>query len=145
MAEIAIRPAVTADAEPLRQVIARAYAPYAGLLHDMPDVTAGLAEDIRDSRVWVALQTDQIVGGVVLVLGPEGAKLANLAVDPRSGGKGVGRTLIARAEEAARDGGRATLDLITHIGMTRTQAFYERLGWVETGRDGARVMMTKHL
>lgn len=145
MAEIAIRPATDADAEPLRQVIARAYAPYRDRLSGMPDVTAGISEDIRDNHVWVASDRNRVVGGAVLVTHHDSAKLANLAVDPASGGKGIGRALIAHVEDAARKHGHPALDLVTHAAMTETRALYARLGWIETGRDDVRVMMTKRL
>ena len=145
MAEIAIRPATATDADPLRRVIGRAYASCRDRLCGMRDVTAGLGDVIRFILVWGAEDGREIVGGVVLVLDTRSAKLANLAVDPGSGGRGIGRALIARVERAARDRGHATLDLVTHAAMADVQAFYARLGWVETGRDGVRVRMTKRL
>lgn len=145
MSGLFIRRAVAADATPFRQVVIRAYAPYRKTLDGMPDVSAGLAEDIRDHDVWVAEDGRRVIGGAVLVQIGGRAKLANLAVDPDCAGKGAGAALVACVEDAARQQGHVTLDLITHVAMIRTQAFYARLGWTQTARDDVRVTLTKSL
>ena len=134
----AIRPATADDAPGLTACIDAAYAPYVAMGLDLPPVSEGIAADIRDHHVWVAKQSDQIVGGVVLVLG-DAAHLANLAVHPDAGGQGLGQALIATATNAARAAGYDRLYLATHHKMTGTQAFYRRLGWAEAGRDGNKV------
>ena len=135
---IAIRPATADDALGLTACIDAAYAPFLAKGLDLPPVSEGIAGDIRDHHIWVATQSDRIVGGVVLVLG-DAAHLANLAVHPDAGGQGPGQALIAMATNAARAAGHDKLHLATHHKMTGTQAFYRRLGWVEVGRDGNKV------
>lgn len=137
-----IRRATPADAEPLQAVVAAAYAPFADL--DLPPVADGLAGDIRDHNVWVAEDAGDVQGGVVLVLGAT-AHLANLAVAPAAGGQGIGRALIDAATAAARAAGHASITLATHRAMDRTQAFYRRLGWAETGREGHKVYFALQL
>ncbi len=135
---ITVRPATADDAHGLTACIDAAYAPYVAKGLDLPPVSEGIAGDIRDHHVWVATRSDRIVGGVVLVLG-DAAHLANLAVHPDAGGQGVGQALIATATSAARAAGYDKLHLATHVEMTGTQGFYQRLGWVEAGRDGNKV------
>ena len=53
--------------------------------------------------------------------------------------------LVARAEEAARAAGHDNLALATHEALTENLAFYARLGWAETGRDGQKILMRKPL
>ena len=133
-----IRRAAPADADALRAVVAAAYAPFGHL--DLPPVAEGLAEDIRDHNVWVAEVAGIVRGGIVLILGAE-AHIANLAVHPDAGGQGIGRALIDTAVKAARAAGHLSVMLATHRDLGQTQAFYRKLGWVETGRDGVKVYL----
>ena len=139
-----IRRAIPGDAAALTEVIRAAYAPYAAQGLDLPPVDEGIADDIRNNHVWVAVDGARVLGGIVLVLG-ETAHLANLAVHPDGGGRGLGRALIGTVCDAARAAGFDRIALATHAGMTGTRALYARLGWVETGQDGARVYMALQL
>jgi ribosomal protein S18 acetylase RimI-like enzyme len=137
-----LRGATEGDVAGLTECLAAAYAPF----HDLglPPVTEGIADDIRDHNVWVALVDGVVRGGIVLVLGPR-AHIANLAVHPDAGGLGLGRALIDRATDAAAAAGHQSIELATHIDMTATQAFYRKLGWTETGREGNKVYFALQL
>lgn len=142
---VTYRQAHPADAEALAACIDRAYAQYRAEIPDLPDVSSGVAEDIANHDVWVAERGADIVGGLILVRREDDALLANLAVDPRATGAGIGRALIGLAEEACLKAGRHTLRLATHVAMPGNIALYTRLGWQETGRDGTKVQMEKRL
>src|SRR5712671_5720593 len=75
--------------------------------------------------------------------------LDNIAVRPDRQGQGLGRLLIAFAEDEARRLGYAELRLYTHEKMVENIALYTRLGFVETGRGHEagydRVFMTRWL
>ncbi len=133
-----IRPATLADLPGLAAAIRSAYAPFVAAGIDLPAVDQGLADDLRDNHVWVATGRDRVLGGVVLSLGDH-AHLVNLAVHPDGAGQGLGRKLIDVAMAAARDAGYARILLATHKDMTATQRFYARRGWVETGREAAKI------
>lgn len=139
---VTLRRAEVADAAALTACFAAAYAPFAEL--GLPPVTEGLADDIRDHNVWVAEVDDVLRGGIVLVLGGH-AHIANLAVHPDASGHGVGRTLIDKATAAAAAAGHSEMRLATHALMTDTRAFYRKLGWAETGREGNKVYFAKQL
>ena len=72
----------------------------------------------------------------VLVLRPAAGHLLvwSVAVDPAFQGKGVGRRLLAFAEEEARRRGLAEVRLFTNELMTENIDFYRRLGFEETER-----------
>ena len=140
-----IRRAQPSDADALAACIDAAYADTRARLKDLPDVSAGVADDIKSHTVWVVELDDAIVGGLILMAKDGFALLANVAVDPASGGQGVGRGLITRAEAHCRASGLLELRLSTHVGMPENVVLYERLGWVETGRSGNKVHMTKRL
>jgi ribosomal protein S18 acetylase RimI-like enzyme len=134
-----IRPAILADADGLKSAVVAAYAPFAAQGLGLPPVADGLDDDIRDNHVWVAEDRGLILGGIVLVVQAENAYIANVAVHPIGKGQGLGRKLIDTAVAAAEMAGCTKVALTTHKDMTGTQAFYARLGWVETGRDGNKV------
>jgi len=133
MTDMILRPAVPADADNLATCFRAAYAVYDGQVADLPDVAGGLEQDILEHSVCVAVLGRQVLGGAVLVL-QETAQLANVAVDPKAGGKGVGRALIDWAVSTAQQAGYRELWLATHVGMPGNLAMYARLGWQETAR-----------
>ncbi|MGI9424522.1 MAG: GNAT family N-acetyltransferase [Hyphomicrobiaceae bacterium] len=145
MAKWTIRRADPADAAALTACIDAAYAKYAGRVTDLPDVSEGIANDIRDHMVWVALAGDRIVGGLVLVIKEDQAVLANVAVDPIASGSGLGRALIDRAETETRQSGLNVLKLTTHAAIPENIGLYKHFGWRETGRKGNKVFMEKNL
>ncbi|MEM7267739.1 MAG: GNAT family N-acetyltransferase [Pseudomonadota bacterium] len=138
-----IRAAVLEDAAAIRDVIETAYAPFRETIPDLPDVAAGVEDDIRTRTVLVAEKNGLI--GVAIASLDATAHLMNLAVHPNSGGKGVGKALIAAVESAARNAGAAEIALATHSAMPGNVALYERLGWCVTSHEGAKVLMTKKL
>lgn len=142
---VTIRRARPADAAELSTCFRRAYAPYAERLADLPEVAEGLAAEIAQHSVWVAVRGDRLLGGLVLMVEDGRARLANLAVDPQSAGCGLGRRLIETAEQACLAQGLTFLDLTTHVGMPENQSLYRHLGWEETGRSGTKLYMSKRL
>jgi len=145
MADWKVRCAVLADAEALAGCIDAAYSIYATSGIELPAVSDGVAEDIRDNLVWVADQDGRIVGGLVLVARQGDAQIANVAVDPSATGAGLGRALIEHAEREARRLGHRSMKLTTHPGLTANVRLYTHLGWQETSRSADKVFMEKQL
>lgn len=73
---------------------------------------------------------DAVVG--LELRGPD-ALLRSLAVAPAARGRGLGRSLVAAAEQHARAHGVARLYLLT----TSAAAFFARLGYVHVAREQA--------
>lgn len=138
-----LRRAEPADAGALAACIDAAYAGYREAGIDLPPVSKGIADDIRDHNVWVAAIDNEIVGGLVLVIREDVALIANVAVHPAAAGSGLGRALMAQAETEARAHGLRRLALSTHVDMPGNVRLYEHLGWRETGREGDKVRMEK--
>ena len=165
MSDWRIRRATADDTEALARCIERAYAIYDGRDLDLPPVSEGIADHIAAHRVWVAEAEGTIAGGLVLILGDDAmggsmtgdgttgddttgkrvAHLANVAVDPDFTGRGLGRALIAQAEEDARAHGATELRLTTHADLEENIRLYTRLGWREAAREGFRVHMAKRM
>lgn len=97
-------------------------APYVIYVERIGREPAPMRSDYRDlvctGDVWVATDTSGRINGV-LVLRNEGnwLLLENVAVDPRSQGHGIGRSLVAFAEQTARDLRVAEVRLYTNEQM----------------------------
>lgn len=143
-----IVPAEPADADAVAACVRAAYAQYVGRIGREP---APMAADypalIAAGGVWVARSGAEVAGVLVLRPQPPSLLLENVAVAPAHRGRGLGRALIAFAEEQARAAGLDAVTLYTNERMTENLRFYPALGYVETGRamqDGfARVFFRK--
>ncbi|WP_299846202.1 GNAT family N-acetyltransferase [uncultured Roseovarius sp.] len=140
-----LRRAEAADANALTACIDAAYAGYVVEGIDLPPVSEGVSEDIRDNIVWLAVDGDRVLGGVILSLSGEVAHLMNVAVDPDQSGDGIGRALIDAAITAARKAGHTTMELATHKDMPQNVTLYQHLGWEVIGEDGNKIFMAYRL
>jgi ribosomal protein S18 acetylase RimI-like enzyme len=128
-----IRQAVAADRTAVEEVVHAAYTPWIEVIGVRPlPMAADYAELIAAGKVWVL---DPVEGLIVLV--PEDGVLLveNVAVSPAAQCRGLGRCLLAFAEERARSLCLPALRLYTNEKMTSNIAFYERLGYVATERE----------
>ena len=145
MQEFFIRRAEAQDADPLSDCINAAYSVYSSLIADLPSVSEGIAQTIESSRVWIAEVDAGIVGGIILTPHEEFMMLENVAVHPDSSGMGIGTALIRQAEVDCLEFGLQELRLSTHIDMPENVHLYKHLGWLETGRSGNKVLMSKNI
>lgn len=143
MPDLLIRFARPDDATRLRIVLQSAYATYHAAIPDLPDVAGGVADDIANHRVFVAVEHEVILGLLVLAGDASPFHLVNIATVPEAKGKGVGKALIEAAERLIREQGGGIFDLATHIAIPANVALYRHLGWQETGRSGNKVYMSR--
>jgi GNAT superfamily N-acetyltransferase len=106
---------------------------------DMPLRLEHLAAD-PNMHVFVAEGDDGVVGLATLHIrhminheAPLG-QLTTLVVDERSRGQGVGRVLVNAVEQQARARVCKRLIVTTALRRTDAHAFYEKLGFIHTGR-----------
>ncbi len=136
MAAVTTRRARAEDADRLAEIAVAAYSPYLermGGLRPAPldaDYAASIARDV----VRVTETEGRVVGYLVLVDQPECTLLENVAVHPDWQGRGIGRLLLAMAEEHARAIGTSTVRLYTHATMHENRRLYSRLGYLEMDR-----------
>lgn len=150
-----IRKAAQPDLDGVRDCARQAYALYVPRMGKEPaPMVADFAAQIRAGKLHVVeLEGGELDGRVAgfVVLYPRGDHLhvENVAVLPAAQGKGVGKALLAFAEDEARRLGLPAVELYTNVKMTENQAFYPALGYVETDRreeDGfSRVFYRKPL
>jgi GNAT superfamily N-acetyltransferase len=150
-AVIEIRPAASADIAAIESIVQRAYGGYVDEIGVRPvPLDADYGAAVRDGTVFVAEAGGEALAGlVVLVLEPAHLLIENVAVDPGWQGGGVGRALLAWAEEYARENGRAAVRLYTHRLMERNQRLYAALGYERVpppaGDRTPRVFLVKRL
>ena len=150
MADKSIRAAGPGDAAAVCDLVRASYSKYVGRIGSEP---APMLEDyaalIRTGEVWVLAEGGEALGA--LVMRPSGDHLFvdNVAVAPGHQGRGLGRELVAFAEEKAAEHGLPEVRLYTNEKMHENLHIYARLGFEETGRglDGGyrRVFMRKRL
>jgi ribosomal protein S18 acetylase RimI-like enzyme len=95
------------------------------------------AAHIAAGEQWVGEDPDGVAGlasAIVLTERDDHLHVDNVAVAPALQGRGLGRALLAFAEEEARRRGLPEVRLYTNAAMTDNLAFYPRLGFVETAR-----------
>lgn len=148
--ETAIRAARLDDAPDLAALTRAAYGMYIERIGREPaPMQADYDRLIRREVVWVLDRAGRTRG--VIVMWPRGDHLfiENVAVHPDDQGHGLGRELMAFADEHARRLELRAIELYTNEAMTENVAFYGRLGFIETDRrdeDGfRRVFMRKTL
>ncbi len=151
---VTIRPLGSDDSmQALTQLLHRAYAPLAGAGMNFTAVDQTVEVTARRSlagQCFIAAEGDTIVG-TVTVSGPFDPKLApwalqtpwyyrvdtahfhQFAVEPDRQGRGVGRQLVARCEQWAREQGYAYMALDTAVPAQHLRARYARLGFRDEG------------
>ena len=98
---------------------------------NLPDTGVGIGE--FECYLLAKSRTGEVWGGVGLELRGADALLRSLIVRPGRRGAGVGRGLVAAAENLARGQGINTLYLLT----LDAAAFFLELGFVEQRRETA--------
>jgi ribosomal protein S18 acetylase RimI-like enzyme len=102
---------------------------------------------IAADRVWVR---GDVPGGpvdaLIVLIPADGALLVdNVAVHPSAQGRGLGRRLLAFAEDQARSRGLPALRLYTNVKMTSNIALYESLGYRRTDTETIEGRHAVHL
>ncbi|MFT3818130.1 MAG: GNAT family N-acetyltransferase [Rubrivivax sp.] len=149
-AAVTLRRAGPADAAAFAACVMAAYERWIAVIGIRPGpMLENYAETLAAHPAFVAVAGDRVAGGVVLKITDEGFWLDNVAVDPKFAGQGIGKRLLAQAEEAAVDHGFDSIHLYTHERMLDNIALYRRLGYVEYARRTVgpypRVFMRKRL
>ena len=150
MAQKSVRPAEPEEAAAVGDLVRASYSKYVERIGREP---APMLEDyaalIRAGEVWVLAEGGEVLGVLVMRPAEDHLFVDNVAVAPGHQGRGLGRELVAFAEEKAAEHGIPEIRLNTNERMHENLDIYARLGFEETGRglDGGyrRVFMRKRL
>lgn len=149
---LTLRAARPTDLDALIQLLATLFSLEADFRPDAQRQRRGLARMLEDPArrlVLVAERDGQVIGMVTVQLvvstaeGGEAGLVEDLVVAAPHRGAGVGRRLLAFAEEWARARGATRLQLLADRENALALGFYARLGWAPTRlvcvrRGGAR-------
>ena len=99
---------------------------------DEQGVAPAAERDGRDADAIhvVALEEGALVGTCRLLRDGREMRLGRMAVDPAARGRGVGRRMLAAAEDMARRAGARRIRLHAQVGARR---LYERAGYAPRG------------
>ncbi len=99
--------------------------------------------------VYVCESDGRINGAITMTSAGDHLEVGSVAVDPTAQRRGIGKRLMALAEEVAMDRGFRVLRLHTNVALPELVIYYERLGYsvverkIEAGF--ARVFLQKAL
>lgn len=94
-----------------------------------------LRQKASEEIAFGVISGGELLGCVFLRPEPNCLYIGKLAVAPASQGTGIGRQLIAIAEETARSLSLPTLRLQTRIELTENHEIFAAWGFVEAGRS----------
>lgn len=130
-----MRRATEADVPAVTEAVDAAYRHYVTRIGGLPGpMTADYRQVVADRAVTVAVADGSVAGLIVLAETPEGFCVENVAVHPSHQGRGLGRALLAFAEQEARRADFSSVYLYTHERMSENLALYGKLGYVEYDR-----------
>ena len=131
-----LRLATENDDRAIAELTNRAYEKYVARMGRAPrPMLADYHQIVREDQVWVMCRADRVAAVLVLSAKPDHLYIFNVAVDPADQGRGLGKSLIAFAEEEARRQGLGALALHTNETMVENIALYQALGYEETSRE----------
>lgn len=109
----------------------------------MAEDQASIARMLRGRGGLVARLDGEPVGCVVLDPGPDGMVLRRFGVTPSAQGRGVATALVEAAVDASL--GHSAVRVLAREELPDTVAFWEALGFVETGRHSPYVELARWL
>ena len=90
---------------------------------------------VSEHEVWLVDGANGLEAAIVLEIEPEDFTVWSVAVAPEAGGRKLGATLMAFADDRARALGYGSVHLYTHAKLTQRIGWYERLGFAITHHE----------
>ena len=143
-----LRRAVASDAPAIRALTREAYAKWVPLIGREPKpMTADYAEAVRRHRIDL-LHLDGVLAALIETIAESDHLLIeNVAVSPAFQGRGLGRKLMAHAEQIAASAGHGETRLYTNKLFAENIELYRKLGYridrEEVLKIGVAVHMSK--
>ena len=139
------RRATLADAGDVAALTQAAYAPWVPVIGREPlPMTVDYRIAVQTNQIDLLHQEGVLVALVEMVPKADHLWLENVAVAPAHQGRGLGRVLIAHAEDVARATGTPELRLLTNAAFAANLRFYAALGFTEERRAPFRGGTTVH-
>ncbi len=145
---MSLRPATAEDAGAIRSLTREAYSKWVPIIGREPKpMTADYAEAVRKHRIDLLYLDDALAALIEMIPGADHLLIENVAVAPAFQGRGLGRKLMAHAEQVAGSLGHPEIRLYTNKLFAGNVRLYLRLGYAvdreEEFRGGLTVYMSK--
>jgi GNAT superfamily N-acetyltransferase len=145
-----LRQAVATDAPAIRELTRAAYAKWVPLIGREPKpMTADYAEAVAKHRFDLLYVEGTLAALIETIRETDHLLVENVAVSPSFQGRGLGRQLMAHAEQLATASGFGEIRLYTNQRFVENIVLYRRLGYrVDREEDvgvGVAVHMSKRL
>ena len=125
-----MRRAVASDAGAIRELTRAAYAKWVPLIGREPKpMTADYAEAVQNHRFDLLHVDGTLAALIETIKEADHLLIENVAVSPAFQGRGLGRRLMAHAEELAASSGFAEIRLYTNKRFAENVELYLRLGY----------------
>jgi ribosomal protein S18 acetylase RimI-like enzyme len=126
----ALRQAVAADAADIRRVTREAYAKWVPLIGREPKpMTADYEEAVRKHRIDLLHLEGVLAALIETIAEADHLLIENVAVAPAFQGRGLGRKLMAHAEQLAAAAGYRVIRLYTNKLFAENVELYRQLGY----------------
>lgn len=145
-----LRLATVEDANAIRALTRDAYAKWVPVIGREPlPMTVDYAEAVRAHRFDLLHREGRLVALIETVAHPDHLFVENLAVSPSFHGQGLGRHLLAHAEQVAIALGHREVRLLTNAAFDGNVWFYRGAGYAvdreEPFRGGTAVYLSKRI
>lgn len=148
--EIFLRAATDADVGSILALTREAYGKWVPLIGREPlPMTADYAEAVRKHRIDLLEADGELVALIEMVPAADHLLIENIAVSPRHQGRGIGRRLLAHAEQVAASLRVNDIRLYTNKRFAENVELYLKNGYAidreEPLKDGFLVHMSKRV
>jgi GNAT superfamily N-acetyltransferase len=147
-ATLDLRQAVATDAPAVRALTREAYAKWVAVIGREPKpMAADYVEALRKNRIDLMYLDGELAGLIETIAQPDHLLVENVAVAPAFQGRGLGRKLLAHAEQRAAVLRYCEIRLYTNKLFAENVQLYLKLGYrvdrEEAFRHGTAVLMSK--
>jgi GNAT superfamily N-acetyltransferase len=145
-----LSPATAGDAGAIRSLVREAYAKWVPIIGREPKpMTADYDAALRNHRIDLLHLDSKLAAMIEMIPRTDHILIENIAVSPSFQGRGLGRRLMAHAEQVAMSLGHGLVKLYTNKMFAENVLLYRRLGYAvdreEVGPYGITVYMSKTL
>lgn len=135
---LTIRLATSADYEAIVACVKAAFTPWIEIMGMKPIALTADYQAFLNRNIIHVVDGDragEVAGLLVIYPLNDALYVDTIAVNPACQKHGIGRRLLAFAEQKARDAGFHKLTLVTNAKQLSNQDYYRKRGYVETHRE----------
>jgi len=145
-AGFSFRTAVLADAGDIRALTRRAYARWVPVIGREPrPMTADYEAAVQKHRIDLFYADGTLAGLIEMIPAADHLYIQNVAVAPECQGQGLGRKLLAHAEQVAKQLGHDETRLLTNQRMEDNIRIYQKFGYLIEKEDAEGGWFTTHM